>query len=214
MAQHFEKTPVTLLSQIQNSEHEAIWERAWADFVAYYVSPVRTQVKREFLRCNWHNIDANVLDEATSTVFLRFLKSQDTFRYDPEKGKLRGYLGKIASWVVRDTIRSHSRNILSRAEEISQHREAIIDEFESLTKEEDEKFRSAILRSLLSDIRKNVSPQTFAIFELINLEGKPTKEVMNMLSVSRNTIDGANHRVIRKLQTIIDSPEYRAQLLA
>lgn len=213
MGNIFQNTPVTLLSQLRGTEHGPAWEKAWDEFVRHYQPAIRLAIELRFKGFGWHRPSPDLLAETSNDVFIRFLKNQVTFRYDPGKGKLRAYLTQMISGIVKDKIRSHSRSPLAKAEELQPETEPLVESLEDMMVEEDQAWKRATLSLMLEEARQKVSPQTYMIFELTKLQERPVEEVIGHLGVSRNTIDTANHRMLRKLQQLLDNPDYRKELL-
>jgi len=213
MQKVFQDTPATLLSQLHDANHGAAWERAWDDFVRFYQPAIRAAIESEFYSCGWKSLSPDLVAETSNEVFIRFLRAQVSFRYDPAKGKLRGYLTQLIGWIVKDKLRASLRNPLTRAQDLEPSTEPSIEILERVMEKEDRAWKDAVLGLLLEECRRSVSPQTYMIFELTKLQEMPVETVMLQLGVSRSTVDSANHRMSRKLQQLLDNPDYRKELL-
>lgn len=215
MAEVFPDTPASLLSCIEHHRggHHA-YEAAWETFWTIYHSALRWAVVAAFRRCNWHHVPQDLLEETMADVVVSFYKAE--FSYDPAKGKFRNYLSQLIEWRVRDKLdqlpqnRPLPLNFDLEPSEGGEHGgeeppDAILE-----TKEQ-KAHQTALLNLLLEDVRRRVSPQTFMLFEMTKLLGHSPESVAREFNVSRNVVDNAVRRVLKKLKELGTLPEYRRE---
>ena len=215
MAEVFPDTPVSLLSRIEHRrDGHHTYEADWVTFWGIYHSALRWAVVAAFRRCNWHHVPQDLLEETMADVVVSFYKSE--FTYDPAKGKLRHYLSQLIDWRVRDKLdalpqdRPRPLHLDALALE-GREAEEVEPPDAVLEGKELQAHQRALLNLLLEDVRRRVSPQTFMLFEMTKLLGQSPESVAREFNVSRNVVDNAVRRVLKKLKELGTLPEYRRE---
>lgn len=91
-------TRVTLLEKLSDRHDDF----AWRDFVAYYRGFIYGLIRR----MGMNHFDA---DEVVQIVLLKSWDKLPEFKYDPEKGRFRGWLGRVTANAVRNFVRDKGR---------------------------------------------------------------------------------------------------------
>lgn len=212
MAQ-FPETPVTLLGRLACGDCPDQWNQSWKTFFSLYYPAMRICVVRAFMRYGWKSVPDHLVEDTLSDTFAALSKSQANFRYDPDQGRFRGYVAQIIHWKVKDRLKGMRREPHEGESALSREVSADTSAYESLAQQEERAWQYSALCLMLEEVSKQVSPQTYLIFEQTKLQERAPEEVMRELGVSRSTLDNANHRVMRKLISLASSPEFRRELL-
>ena len=191
------------------------YQTAWSTFFDLYHTPLRFAVLAAFRRCNWDRVSEEMLEETIADIVVSFFKAE--FSYDRENGKFRNYLRQLAAWRVRDKItqlpkaRETLMGQLDGETTDVQELDSSRPPDEAIEEKEREAYRSALLTTMLEDVRNRVSPQTFLMFEMTKILGHSPEEVAEQFKVKRNVVDNAVFRVLGKLKELAAQPEYRKE---
>ncbi len=202
---------MTMLDRLVCGDNSHDWNRAWESFVEIYGPAIRITLQRELRKRGFNSIDEPTLHSLLSDVVIRFLKSSETFRYDPMKGRFRNFLYTI---IVR-TVQTHLAKNRKQAfdTELDHESEELADQHDHGSNHEDLRdWRMATFRLLLEEAKARVGPRTILIFEMTKVLQQPVEEVMEQLQVSRTTVDNANSRVMKLLRTLASQKPFRDEL--
>ena len=208
----FPSTPLTLLGRLKHGDMPHIWETSWEEFFGIYHHAVNVCVLGAFSRYKWHDVPHQDLQDVAIAVFESIFKGHESF--DPAKGRFRSWLTTLCQRRVADFLRAHMR-MAAKTTPIDSD---IIEKLESDAAfakhsiEEEEAFRNALLGTLLSALRSEVSPRTIRIFEDVKLNGKSPEEVAEELGVQRNVIDNTIFKAMKKLREISKREEIQQEL--
>ncbi len=95
-------TRVTLLEKLADRHDDF----AWRDFVAYYRGFIYGLIRRMGL----NHYDA---EEVVQIVLLKSWDKLPEFKYDPTKGRFRGWLGRVTANAVRNFVRSRNTHVVA-----------------------------------------------------------------------------------------------------
>ena len=182
----FPDTRPSLLGRLPDSEDAD----AWGDFVGTY-GPL---IYRFGLRRQLQPSDAADL---VQEVMLRVARSIGAFRYDPERGRFRGWLFTI-TWRALIDRSSRANRRPDQAQLFPE--EALADpeaDFEALW---DREYRRALLQRALPLVQPQFSDKTWDAFRLSTLEGLPAEDVARRLGVSVGAIYVARSRITARLR--------------
>lgn len=88
-------TSVTLLMRLKDLEdHEA-----WAVFVERYTPVI-------FAWCRRFHLQDSDASDITQDVLVKLMRSMQTFQYQPDRGRFRGWLKTVTANAIRDSKRS------------------------------------------------------------------------------------------------------------
>lgn len=187
----------------------------------------------EFYRIYWPLVDAvgqklgmppDHTKDLMQEIMLDLFQKESLLRYDASRGKFRTFLGVLirhkASKMLQDAARfpadpnadlSESGSRLSLSEALLNKKDdGENDPFQTIF---DEEYRNFLLSVAMNELRNSVEPKTYAIFEMVVLQGRPPKEVARHLGISRAVIDTYNSRCRKALRRIVseirtDNPEF------
>ncbi len=95
-------TRVTLLEKLADRHDDF----AWRDFVSYYRGFIYGLIRRMGL----NHYDA---EEVVQIVLLKSWDKLPEFKYDPTKGRFRGWLGRVTANAVRNFVRSRNPRVVA-----------------------------------------------------------------------------------------------------
>lgn len=183
----FPDTHSLLLANIRSLENR----EAWSDFVQIYRPVIYRMARRRGMQ------DADAQDLAQE-VLVRISKAID--RWQPREGvRFRHWLRKVASnAIVTAVTKSQPLGIVDGAE--ADHILADTPEVSTAKSElHDECFRERYLRAA-TIVKVDVSPVTWAAFELTVVQGNSCEEAAKTLGKSLGTIYAARSRILKRLQ--------------
>lgn len=179
-------TQATLLERLR----EAADPLAWEEFYARYWRLIFTTARRR--GCSDHTAE-EIVQDAMLAVF----KGRDAFRYDPERGRFRDWLGTVVRNAVAARRRSPTERIRPLADAAAL--DAVADAADEPDAIWERDFELATLASLLDVVRHEVAPATFQAFELAVLHEMPGAAVARVTGLSRNAVYLARRRVLARL---------------
>ncbi len=101
MDEHSQSTSQTNSSLMANLHDGSA--AAWDEFVAKYTRLIHGH-------CRKYRLQEADTDDLTQEVLIRLLTGFQTFEYDREKGKFRGWLRKTTGFVIKDFWRKRGRS--------------------------------------------------------------------------------------------------------
>lgn len=194
----FPETQSLLLANIRSLENR----EAWSDFVQIYRPVIYRMARRRGMQ------DADAQDLAQE-VLVRISKAID--RWQPREGvRFRHWLRKVASNAIVTAVTqsqplgivdgSAADQILAETPEVSTAKSELHDEC----------FRERYLRAA-TIVKVDVSPVTWAAFELTVVQGNSCEEAAESLGKSLGTIYAARSRILKRLQIEVQRLEGDAQ---
>ncbi len=209
-------TKKTLLKRMQNCD-----EISWEEFYRIYWGLVL---------CIGQKLGLTPDDcrDLMQEIMLDLFKGEVLLRYDASRGKFRTFFGTLvrnkAAKMLQDPARisACSRENESGPGHAGKPDEALFcpeseegnDPFRKIF---DEEYRNCLLSAAIDELRNNVEPKTFAIFEMVVLQERPPKEVATHLGISRSVIDVYCSRCRKTLRKIVseirvDNPDFNPDL--
>ena len=185
----FPVTSPTLLNAIAASPSSPRWN----DFARLYEPVIRRYLERE--RVNFRALQPADRDDLVQETFVAVMRALPSFRYDPAHGRFRGYL----STVVRRLVVRHQRDVNNRplAVEDTGENEAASD-----TTDEERELMVEIWTLALARVlgRKDLSPNTKAVFRRHVLENAPVEDVAAEFRMKPNAVYQIKDRVLRAVR--------------
>ena len=203
-------TPPTLLSELRNPQRGPDWQASWERFLEIYYAPLRAMCANSYrLHTGGASPPNQVIEDAVASVVADFwTKAQHQF--DPARGKLRGLFKAMCNARVVDHLRKERR--LVSLEDWQTLMESEADPAAgSLLADENQAYRTALLHSMIEDVRSRISPRQFAIFEMVKLKGVSPDRAAAELGVKRGVVDNTIYRVMKSLRDIASRNEYRLE---
>lgn len=182
-----EPTSPSLLIRIRDAEDHA----AWREFDTRYRELILSYCRRRGLQ------DSDAAD-VLQMVMLSLLRRLRAFRYDPERGRFRDYLGRC----VRNAI---SNQFAKAAGELASL-EADADQLPSQEPQADEVWEREWMlyhyRMALRLIRKSVDEKSVAVFEHL-LDGESITQVAARYEMSEAAVHKVKQRMKARLAELI-----------
>lgn len=184
-------TRATLLEQLRDGTDPLAWE----EFVGRYGRLIFTVARRR--GCSNHTAEEVVQD-----VLLTVFQKRACFRYDPERGRFRDWLGVV----VRNQVAQHRRRPAQRIRGVGGSALPALVEVE-----EDEPlpevlwetaFEEGLLGVLLDVLRREMNPRDYLAFELLALNKLSGAEVARLTGLSRNAAYKARRRACQRLREL------------
>jgi DNA-directed RNA polymerase specialized sigma24 family protein len=82
-----------------------------------------------------------------------------------------------------------------------------------LEQREKEEYDRSTLKAMLEDLRSQVAPRSYQIFERIKMLEHSPASVAKDLNIERNTVDNAVYRCLKKLKELAQSDEYKREII-
>ena len=168
-------------------------EAAWREFYDKYRSMIYAVGAK-------HHLSGPDLEDLMQSVIAVCCEKLRDFVYDPKRCRFRSFLYRI--------IENVSRNIRRRNLRDRQHRgaSAVTAVYEQdIDHDFMDEYRSFLLQCAVEQLKRNVSSETFLIFEMLEMEGRPVAEVAQLTDRSANALYCIRHRYLKKLRSIIDA---------
>jgi RNA polymerase sigma-70 factor (ECF subfamily) len=139
-------------------------------------------------------------EDAVQETLLTVLRKLPGFRYDPVRGRFRGWLLQIVRWRVGDQFRKRKPAVLlpeddrstAAIERVPDPGGAALDAFW------EREYAINLVRAALRNIEHRVrSKQHYRIFWLQVLEARPVAEVAAQFGVSTDSVYQIKHRLLK-----------------
>lgn len=182
------RTSTILLEGLKDSANDL----AWQEFDARY-RPILLGVAR---RLRQSQEDA---DDAVQETVAAFISQYAQGHYSRDKGRLRDWLCGIMTHKVRDIQRKRLRH-----RHVSAPQPELIAEVEddSVRAAMDAEWSEAILRQCLAELRQEVLPRTFEIFDLFVLRQWPACQVARQCGVSVDAVYQNKRRALQRIREL------------
>lgn len=161
--------------------------QAWSEFVAVYAPLLFGYFRLKQLQ------DSDAADVAQE-VLSRLARSLQKFEYQPQRGRFRNWLGRIAH---RELLRHRERHRHRGTEQSGV--EQVVFQAEDQSAWNDH-FHAEILQSALHRIEKEFATETWQAFELAWMESRPPAEVAATLRIGVNKVYVSQSRVLKRLR--------------
>jgi RNA polymerase sigma-70 factor (ECF subfamily) len=166
--------------------------RAWGAFVRRYAPAVAGWCRRWGLQ----TADA---EDVTQEVLLRLVRRLSAFPYDPAKGRFRGWLQTLAHNAWRDLRDSRRRAGWGGGDPGVQRLLEEQEDRAGLAEALDEQFTAELYEEAQARVQLRVSRDTWQVFQLLAIEGRPGAEVAAKLRLKVAAVYAARHRVQKML---------------
>lgn len=177
-------TSATLMLRLRT--HGDAREVAWAEFCERYEPVIAGFARRQ-------GLEATHIPDLVQQIVLGFFAAQPRFRYDPNKGRFRGYL---KTCVAHEVQRLRTQAAASAKREL-----AAATPEESDDQAWDAEWESHQLRSAMERVRASYGRgPTFEAFHRVFVLNQPADRVAAELGISRDSVYQAKTRVLAKLQ--------------
>ena len=192
-------------------------EISWEEFYGIYW-PLVLAIGRKL------GMTQDVCRDLMQEIMFELFHGEALLRYDPSRGKFRTFFGVLvrhkAMAMLQDSARfsacagttgSGGKN--DRESTPGPLSPGNHDENDPFQKIFDEEYRKCLLSIAMNELRNNVEPKTYSIFEMVVLQERPAREVAQYLGISRATIDVYCSRCRKALRRIVseirtENPEF------
>ena len=131
-------------------------------------------------------------DHVQSTLVICWKKLPD-FQYDPDKGRFRYWLSRIAKFTVKNHIRKFSRR--SALDKKLESPQSLSPEIEEIS---DREWKVFISKKAWNNIKNTLSEKGRLCFEAL-MEGEGYDSISDRLSIPKNTISVNKSRIEEKM---------------
>lgn len=182
-------THATLLARISGGDDP----QAWEEFHARYGDLIRGFARRRGLQ-------ASDADDLVQDVLIALNANMPAFRYDPAKGRFRGYLKTIA-------VRMISKKLCQKRGATAQEQieRAAADDLDDPAAEQhwEDEWRQYHLRSAMRTIRAEFNETDMAAFDAYAGQERDAAEVAGALGITPDAVYQAKSRVLKRLREVI-----------
>jgi len=182
-------TRVTLLEKLSD-RHD---EDAWRDFVSYYRGFIYGLIRR----MGMSHSDA---DEIVQLVLLKSWDKLPDFRYDPSRGKFRGWLGRVTANAVRNYIRDSTGRFVALENEngIAINEKEFLSSSSEIERMAEEEWQEYLPRLAWKNISGNFGDNVKKVYELL-LQACGPEEIAEQLGIAVSSVYVYKKRVQDKL---------------
>lgn len=142
------------------------------------------------------NLNADDCDDLMIEVMTIFWKKMDHFVYDPQRGRFRSYLSKIAEFCAMRRFADKCRNVEMVPENIEYP-----PDIDATFLEEWQNF---LLQRALDDLKNMVETVTFQVFYMSYFQNRPVDEICEITRKTANNVYGIRFRCLKKLRDLIN----------
>lgn len=202
----FPSTSPSLLSKLKNPDDSPMWQASWKRFLELYHEPI-TVVAMSCYRqhTGGQAPSTGFVEDAVANVITEFY-SRSQHRYDPSKGRLRGYLRMLTNARVVDLLRKE------RPIDHLELDEAALSEIPAESESEREAFQRSLLAVLIEDLRGQIPMRQFEIFERVKLKHQSPDYVAEDLAITRAMVDRYIYKAMSKLRQLAQQSDYRQEM--
>ncbi len=192
------QTSPTLLGRLRNLKDK----QAWEEFVDRYAPRIYGWCRNQGLQ----NADA---EDVTQEVLAKLARRMQTFVYAPNSS-FRGWLKKVThnAWV--DFLENRQRTARGSGDSQLQTQWESIEAGDGLANELNEQFQRELLDEAMSRVQLRVTPQTWEVFRLLELEERCGAEVAQQFGMTVIAVYGVRNRVrtmLRQEVQHLEAPE-------
>lgn len=199
-------TRATLLSKLRSLDDHDSWQEFFDTYwKLIYSVAIKTGLPDQDAR------------EVVQETIISLTRQLPRFKYDRSKGSFKSWLYQQTSWRVSDHIKKQKK-LNDRHEPLDiRHEESnSIDpglNGSSIASHRlwDEEWERNLIDLALGNLKKNIPPKQYQIFDLYVIREIPVSEVMATLNVSRTQIYLAKHRVTKTLRGEVESLRERVE---
>ncbi len=175
-------TQSSLLIRIRDHE-----EAAWDEFYSKYRHMIVMIGRR-------HQLSEADCEDLLQRVMLVCFRRLQSFVYQPERGRFRNFMARIAHNISCSMHRGACRTVPVK--------ETITDYDEDVDRGFMREYEAFLLDRALAVLREEISRENYSAFELLVLQEKPVDEVIRLTGKRAETLYVIRHRCNKKLQRI------------
>lgn len=194
----FPDTRASLLLQLQAADDQD----GWRDFVDIYRPIIYRLARKRGLQ------DADAQDLAQQ-VMLSIARAIERWHRRDESIRFRHWLRRVARNAISNALTRRPRDLASGGTSIREFLEAQVDEDCDLSRAIDLERRRELFLRAASNVRTEVSPDTWQVFQLSVIEGSAIEEVAERMKKSVGAAYAARGRVMHRIRRHVDDMERR-----
>ena len=183
-------TRITLLDQIRNADDRA----AWQQFVDLYASIV-------YRYCRIRNMQHADAQNVTQEVFSRVSRAIQSFEYDQERGRFRGWLGLITH---QQMLRYREKQARAKGVRNGQDH-SFAGAFEGEVEGEwIDTFNTHVYSRALASVRESTEPDEWRAFERIWTDGEQPGDIARELQRDPQWIYQVKFKLVNRLKEEVE----------
>ncbi len=178
-------THATLLQRLRSGNDQV----AWRDFADRYGLLIRNVARR-------HGLQDADCDEIVQDVLISLARAMPAFRYDPARGRFRGYLKTVV-------VHSVFQRLRQKRSEASIETIAGTADDAGAEQVWDDEWRQYHLRLAMHTIRHEFNDSDCAAFDRYAVRGEDAKATADMLGMTLDQVYQAKSRILKRLTDIV-----------
>jgi RNA polymerase sigma-70 factor (ECF subfamily) len=186
-------TPISLLERLRLRPDAESWQR----LVDLYAPLVGGWLRAQ-------SVQPADADDLTQEVLGTLVRELPTFRHDLRQGAFRRWLRGIMLNRLRAFRRARRPVPAGGDPSLERALDRLEEPDSDLSRRWDEEHDRHVVRRLLQLIEPEFEPATWQAFQLVVLEGKPTREAAAALALTPNAVRIAKSRVLARFRREID----------
>lgn len=180
-------------------------ERAWAEFIEIYGPVVRRIARGRGLQ----EADA---EDIAQDVFRAVARAIERYDPDPRRGSFRGWLSRIARNLIINLFAARRHRALGSGDtDIQRLLEERPDPASQDSVEFDAEYRRRLVLWAADRIRHEFSDIAWQAFWQAGVEGKPPKEVAEILGMSLGTVYQYKSRVVVRIRRELEEFDWESR---
>ena len=186
MNEDYYKTRITLLAKLRDQHDDA----AWTDFVYYYRKYVYNIARRM-------KLDHAAAEEVVQIVMIQSWKKLPDFKYDPSKGRFRGWLCQVTGNAVKNYYRDHVNRFVELDPDSTFSEELItMPEIERIAEEE---WRDYLPKLAWKNIEHHFDDNVKKVFNMLQ-EGKSVANIAKESNIAESSVYVYRKRIQDRLR--------------
>ena len=179
-------THSTFLRQIREGR-----DSAWQEFCRKYTGMIH-HIGRT------RQLTKEECDDLMVDVMVIFWKKMDDFFYDPQRGKFRSYLAKIAHFAAMKIFNRRPEPVRYSASSLALKYPDAVDEMYMA------EWQDFIIGRAMEDLQNQVDTDSYQVFYMLFIQHRSIAEISRITRKNRNNIYVIRSRCLRKLKKLIN----------
>jgi RNA polymerase sigma factor (sigma-70 family) len=174
-------------------------QQAWEKFVDRYGPKI-------YAWCQRWNLQQSDAEDVTQNVLLKLANQMATFSYDPNKS-FRAWLKVVTRNVWSDLRTSNKPGTIGSGDSVALEMLASVEACDDLSARLEKEFDNELLEEASARVQLRVTPEKWAVFRMLAVEGLSGEEVAQRLNMKVATVYVVRGKVQKQLQAEIESLE-------